>query len=140
MLSYWVTKVNCVINTINLRNYGFDNLIYEFTSCAVPLIEQDEYYSSEAVKLWQWCSYLVETRPHIEHTVQQQQPSITEIQQINENCILTNKLPSITTFHLQNGNMTKLITFATDLEGYSPFSLTSTHCFTLSSLSFGVAW
>jgi len=31
-------------------------------------------------------------------------------------------------------------TFATALGGYSPFSFGSTHCFTLSSLSLGVAW
>lgn len=44
------------------------------------------------------------------------------------------------TVWLEDNREYDLITFATDFEGYSPFSLTSTHCFTLSSLSFGVAW
>jgi len=35
---------------------------------------------------------------------------------------------------------TAYFTFATALGGYSPFSLASTHCLTLSSLSLGVAW
>lgn len=56
--------------------------------------------------------------------------------------VVSKPYPKVHLFYCNSEKYDKVmgeITLATALGGYSPFSLASTHCFTLSSLSLGVA-
>ena len=102
--------------------------------------EQSEEDWEEAEVPSLLCSCLAWTLPHIAHKAPLQQPSdpYPVIKRQNQNHTSILRL-YCNLLYWKSGSMKK-VTLAAALRGYSPFSLASTHWFTLFSLSLGVAW
>lgn len=104
----------------------------------VPQPEQGQVALEAAGEPWRRCSCLAWTRLRTAHTELPQRPAAITIipSQCHSNISLVLCNNAISSSEDSNRNRS---TLATPLGGYSPFSLGSTHCLTLSSLSLGVA-